>query len=42
MNSGKDDPKLLYKNKRSKSPDYDEFVFIDHPDDNFKENTLSK
>ena len=42
MNSGKDDPKLLYKNKRSKSPDYDEFAVIDHPNDNFKENTLSK
>ena len=42
MNSGKEDPKLLYKNLRRNSPDYDEFVFIDHPSDNFSENTLSK
>ena len=42
MNSGKEDPKLLYKNQRRNSPDYDEFVFIDHPSDNFSENTLSK
>ena len=46
MNSGKDDPKILYKKERGNSPDYDEFVFIEHPsnqsNDSFTEQTMSK